>query len=48
MKLRAADFPAKRPYYPPKLTIYGDLTELTMTRPMGKGQFDNPKKTKRT
>jgi|GEM_PF-2445714 len=48
MKRQAADFPAKRPYYPPKLTVYGDLTELTMTKMTKTGQFDNVKKTRRT
>lgn len=48
MTQRVADVPAKKPYAPPKFTSYGDLTELTLTMAKGKGQFDNPKKTKRT
>ena len=38
----------KKPYQPPQMTIYGDLTEMTKARPMGTGQFDNVKKTMRT
>lgn len=30
----------KRPYQPPKLSVYGDLTEMTKTTPSGKGQKD--------
>lgn len=48
MTQRVAGVPAKKAYCPPKLTFYGDLTELTLTKPKGTGQFDNKKKTKRT
>jgi len=26
---RVAEVPAKKPYQPPKLTVYGDLAEMT-------------------
>lgn len=48
MTQRVADVPAKKPYAPPKFTSYGDLTELTLTKPRGSMNFDNKKKTKRT
>ena len=44
---RASDAPAKKPYRPPKLTVYGDLTQLTMGMIMG-GMFDNKAMTRRT
>jgi hypothetical protein len=37
---REAVGPAKKPYQPPKFSMYGDLTELTKTTPSGKGQKD--------
>ena len=37
----------KKPYKPPKLTTYGDLSQLTKTKNMG-GNFDNMMKTMRT
>ena len=44
---RASKVPVKKPYHAPKLIVYGDLTQLTMT--MGTtGQFDNKMQTKRT
>jgi len=30
-----AGVPAKKPYRPPKLTVYGDLTEMTMAKEGG-------------
>jgi hypothetical protein len=32
---RASDVPVKKPYQPPKLIVYGDLTQLTMKTPRG-------------
>jgi hypothetical protein len=40
---RESELPVKRPYQAPKLTVYGDLTQLTMTSAMGKGQPDGIK-----
>jgi len=37
---REAVGPVKKPYQPPKLSVYGDLTELTKATPAGKGQKD--------
>jgi len=45
---RASEVRAKKPYQAPKLIVYGDLTQLTMTVAMKGGQFDNMKLTKRT
>jgi len=45
---RASEVTGKKPYHPPKLIVYGDLTQLTMTAAMMGGQFDNVKHTKRT
>jgi len=45
---RASEVPLKTPYHPPKLIVYGDLTQLTMTAMMMGGQFDNMMLTKRT
>jgi len=45
---RASDGPGKKPYQPPKLTIYGDLTLLTLTTVQKGAQFDNVKHTMRT
>ncbi len=45
---RASEVPVKKPYHPPKLIVYGDLTQLTMTTPSGMGQFDNVKHNMRT
>jgi len=33
----------KKPYQPPKLSVYGDLTELTKTTPSAMGQKDSAK-----
>lgn len=44
---RASKVPVKKPYHAPKLIVYGDLTQLTMTMAMG-GNFDNTKHTMRT
>ncbi len=44
---RASKVRVKKPYHAPKLIVYGDLTQLTMT--MGTtGQTDNPGKMART
>jgi hypothetical protein len=40
---RVSELPVKKPYQAPKLTVYGDLTQLTLTLPMGKGQPDSVK-----
>jgi hypothetical protein len=45
---RESKVPVKKPYKAPKLIVYGDLTQLTMTNPKGIGQPDNPKHTMRT
>ena len=29
---RALEVPPKKPYKPPKLTVYGDLTEMTQAK----------------
>jgi len=29
---RAPEVPPKKPYKPPKLTVYGDLTEMTQAK----------------
>lgn len=44
----ASGTPSKKPYIPPKLTVYGDLTQITLTRAMKGGNFDNKKLVKRT
>ena len=44
---RAANAPAKKPYRPPKLTVYGDLTQLTMGMIKG-GMIDNKAMIRRT
>jgi hypothetical protein len=31
MRLQS-DAPAKKPYRPPKLVVYGDLTEMTLSK----------------
>lgn len=45
---RAPETALKKPYRPPKLTIYGDLTQMTLFMARGKGMFDNKAMTKRT
>ncbi len=45
---RAPEMPLKTPYHPPKLIVYGDLTQLTLTAQKGMGQFDNIKLNMRT
>jgi hypothetical protein len=40
---RASQVSAKKPYHPPKLIVYGDLTQLTMATGTMKGQLDNVK-----
>ncbi len=37
---RASKVPAKKPYRPPKLALYGDLTEMTMAKEGGMRQAD--------
>jgi hypothetical protein len=32
----------KKPYEPPKLTIYGDLSQMTLLKVSMKGRVDNP------
>jgi len=48
MDKRESKAPVRKPYQAPKLIVYGDLTQLTMIRAMMGGNFDNPKRTKRT
>jgi hypothetical protein len=38
--MRVAEVPAKKPYRPPKLTVYGDLTEMTMAKEGGMRMAD--------
>jgi len=38
----------KKPYQPPKLSVYGDLTQMTKTKPAGKGQKDGGTKGQKT
>lgn len=38
----------KKPYQTPRLTIYGDLTQMTLGNPSGSGQMDNPHAKPRT
>jgi hypothetical protein len=38
----------KKPYHPPKLTAYGDLTQMTQGSMAGMGMFDNKMAIKRT
>jgi hypothetical protein len=45
---RGSKVPLKKPYQAPKLIVYGDLTQLTMTRAVMMGQFDNMMLVKRT
>ncbi len=37
---RAPEVPAKKPYQPPKLTVYGDLTEMTKAKEGGMRMAD--------
>jgi len=30
----------KEPYHPPKLIVYGDLTQMTMTAPANSGMME--------
>jgi hypothetical protein len=48
MDKRTSEAPVRKPYQAPKLTVYGDLTQLTMTVAMMGGNFDNMMLTKRT
>lgn len=45
---RAPEMPLKAPYHPPKLIVYGDLTQLTMATGSMKGTIDHVKPTQRT
>jgi hypothetical protein len=45
---KASKVGAKKLYNAPKLIVYGDLTQLTMTAAMMGGMFDNIMLTKRT
>ncbi len=45
---RAVKAPPKKPYRAPKLIVYGDLTQLTLTSQKGMGQPDNVKQNMRT
>jgi hypothetical protein len=45
---RASKAPVKKPYQAPKLIVYGDLTQLTLTMVQKGAMFDNPKHTMRT
>jgi hypothetical protein len=45
---RASDVAEKKPYHPPKLIVYGDLTQLTMATGSMKGNIDHVKPTNRT
>ena len=45
---RASEVPVKKPYQAPKLIVYGDLTQLTLTAQKGMGQPDNVKLNMRT
>lgn len=38
----------KKPYQSPKLTNYGDLTQMTLGTPSGTGQMDMPHAKPRT
>lgn len=40
---QVSELPHKKPYQAPKLTVYGDLTQLTMAMAKGKGMLDNLK-----
>lgn len=39
---RGPDGSAKKPYQPPRLTVYGDLTQMTLGM-LGGMKRDNPK-----
>jgi hypothetical protein len=41
---QVSELPIKKPYQAPKLTVYGDLTQLTMTSGKGKGMPDGTMK----
>ncbi len=45
---RLSEVRVKKPYQPPRLIVYGNLIQLTMTRAMMGGNFDNKRLTKRT
>ncbi|HKW57683.1 MAG TPA: hypothetical protein VJN42_10025 [Candidatus Acidoferrum sp.] len=45
---RASESLLKKPYTPPKLTIYGDLTEMTKFMRVMTGMFDNMARTRKT
>ncbi len=45
---RVSEVPVKKPYQPPKLIVYGDLTQLTMASGSMMGNVDHVKPTQRT
>ena len=45
---RAPVVRVKKPYHPPKLIVYGDLTDLIRTSVVVYGQFDKVKVTTRS
>ena len=45
---RVSDVSPKKHYSPPKLTVYGDLTQLTMGMAKAKGMIDNMAMTRKT
>jgi hypothetical protein len=45
---RASKVPVKKPYQAPKLIVYGDLTQLTLTMTHMGAMFDNVKLSMRT
>ena len=45
---QAAKAPSKKSYTPPKLTTYGDLTEMTQFMRVMMGMFDNMAHTRKT
>ena len=44
----ASGTPLRKPYIPPKLTIYGDLTAMTNFMRVMMGMFDNKARTRKT
>lgn len=43
MRQPQPEAPAKKPYQPPKLLVYGNLTEMTLTMSGKKGNLDGSK-----
>jgi hypothetical protein len=44
----ASELPVKKPYKPPKLTIYGDLTQMTLSKGSNTGMLEVGSKSRRT